>query len=141
MYEQSSFEPIRILGVIEEEVGRPRNDGTAGSALYEVPLRLSAKAPSEWATLFERVWDNPPQYSSMHRRGARVVGDRIILTRTTLDELERYHAATLKLVLDTVNASYIQHLEDASRQNERALRSEEEHRKNVSDAARRIKFD
>ena len=36
-------EPIRIIGIDEEGVTRPRNDGSAGSGLYVVPLRLNRK--------------------------------------------------------------------------------------------------
>src|SRR5207249_9211084 len=34
-------EPIRILNVIVDEVTSPRLDGTPGSALYAIPLRLN----------------------------------------------------------------------------------------------------
>ena len=60
-------ETIKIIGVIKEEVGRPRNDGTAGSALYKIPLRLSDTPSHRWAELFARNWDRPPSFSSMHR--------------------------------------------------------------------------
>ena len=33
-------EPLRIMGVVVDEVTEPRLDGTPGSALYRVPLRL-----------------------------------------------------------------------------------------------------
>jgi len=35
------WEPIRPIGIVKKGVGRPRDDGTAGSALYRVPIRLS----------------------------------------------------------------------------------------------------
>ena len=32
---------VKLVGIVHEGVGRPRNDGTRGSALYAVPFRLS----------------------------------------------------------------------------------------------------
>lgn len=48
----SGSEPVEIVGVIAEEVGEPRNDGTPGSAVYEVPVRLSRRPSDAWARLF-----------------------------------------------------------------------------------------
>ncbi len=36
------FEPIAATGIIEKEVGTPRNDGTHGRALYKVPSSCRA---------------------------------------------------------------------------------------------------
>ncbi|MGO8684369.1 MAG: toll/interleukin-1 receptor domain-containing protein, partial [Thermoleophilia bacterium] len=96
--------PVRILGVIVDEVSEPILDDTRGSALYRIPLRLSRRPSAEWAGLFQRTWDNPPRFATMHRPGIlRVQGDRIVLDGTTMDELERYHRDTLVLVLEQVN--------------------------------------
>lgn len=65
--EAKTFEPISIVGVVEDQVGHPRNDGTRGSALYEVPFRLSRTPPYEWAQWFVRNWDQPSRFTSMHR--------------------------------------------------------------------------
>lgn len=48
-------EPIKIKGVVKEDVGRPRNDGTPGSGLYEVPLQLSDLPSHRWAELFAPI--------------------------------------------------------------------------------------
>jgi hypothetical protein len=101
------FDPIRILGIAVNEVGEPRNDGTRGSALYEVPFKLSRRPPDGWAELFIPTWDHPPRWTTSHRPGtARVIGDRIVLTRTTIEEVQQTHRETLKLVVDTVNEEY-----------------------------------
>ncbi len=98
-------EPIRLIEIVAEEVGTPRNDGTAGCALYRVPIRLSRVGSAEWGRLFVQLWDNPPSFSTRHRPGiGRVVGDRIILDGTTMEEIEQYHGATLRIVVDRVNA-------------------------------------
>jgi hypothetical protein len=97
-------EPIKITGVITEEVGEPRNDKTPGSALYVVPFRLSRTPSPEWVRAFLDTWELPPRFTSMHRpRIATVRGDRIVLDGTTIEEVERYHFDTLKLAVAEAN--------------------------------------
>lgn len=139
---QETSGPIKIVGVIEEEVTSPRNDDTRGSALYAVPFRLSRRPSSKWAKLFVENWNNPPSYTTMHRRGiAKVRGDKVILEGTTMDEIEHYHAKTLKLALQKTN-------EEAEREEERErLRAEQkrkcelEHKDSVGEISKRLKFD
>ena len=132
-------EELRLVEVVTEEVGSPRNDGSAGSALYVVPIRLNRVPDALETTLLRRVWDNPPQFTAMHRHGIlRVAGDRILLDGTTVEEVERYHAKTLGLVLNEVNQSSAEH---QAREDAEAARKEEEesaHRNNVRDVTRRI---
>ena len=91
----SDFEPIRIVGIVEESVTKPRNDGTRGSALYSVPFKLSTRPPAEWAAYFPRAWDCPSSWTSAHRPGiCEVRGDTIWLNGTTLEEVEKTHKAT-----------------------------------------------
>lgn len=135
-------EPIRILGVIVDEVGEPRLDGTRGSGLYRVPFQLSRTPSPEWARLFEQTWDHPPRYSTMHRPGiVSVQGGRLILERTTMDEIERTHRETLKLVLQKVNDE-IAAREQAELSHEKQERHRrEEHQRSVQEAAERLRFD
>ena len=51
----AAFEPIKIVGVLADEVGKPLNDGTQGSALYAVPFKLSRAPTHEWSDLFVRT--------------------------------------------------------------------------------------
>ena len=82
----------------------PRNDSTPGSALYRVPLKLNRTPDTRWSRLFRANWDSPPSFTTMHRPGiGSVVGDTIVLDGTTIEELERYHAKTLKLAVDVTN--------------------------------------
>lgn len=53
-------DPIRILGVIIDEVTEPRLDGTHGSALYRIPFRLSRRPSRLWSELFSQAWERPP---------------------------------------------------------------------------------
>ena len=135
-------EPIRIIGIDEAGVTRPRNDGTAGSGLYVVPLRLNRKPSPLWAHFFPAAWDHPSTYTTMHRPGiARVSGDRIILDGTTMEEVERYHAATLRLVIPEVNRQVAAQEEVERVERERADAESRAHDEAVREAAKRITFD
>jgi hypothetical protein len=135
-------EPIRIIGVDEDGVTQPRNDGTAGSGLYKVPLRLNRAPSITWMRLLPAVWDHPPEFTTMHRPGiASVSGDRIILDGTTMEEVERYHAATLRKVIPEVNKRVAEQEAAERAKRERAEDDRRAHDESVRDAAKRIKFD
>jgi len=126
-----SGEPLRLAGVDEAGVTRPAGDGTRGSALYAVPFRLSGAPDSLWSQLLVQNWDRPASFGSMHRPGiARVVGSRIILDGTTIEEVERYHLATLKLAVDATNAGRA-----AQREQERQHREAQDHQRLQHEAA------
>ena len=136
------FEPIRILGVIADEVTTPRNDGTRGSALYRIPFQLSRRPSSDWATLFVEKWDHPSSFSSMHRPGiASVMGDKVILDGTTIDEVEKTHRATLILALRETNQLIEEHERTMFEQKREHLRQQEERERQLRKAAKRITFD
>jgi hypothetical protein len=132
------FEPLKITGVVAEGMGSPRNDGTRGSGLYAVPLQLSRSPSDIERRLLVETWDHPPRFTTMHRPGiARVEGDRLVLGRTTIDEIESVHAHTLRLVIEEVNRRAEQlaredHNQSIERQRQRGERDER---------ARRLKFD
>jgi hypothetical protein len=134
--------PLKIIGIIADQVSAPRNDGTPGSALYRVPFRLSYKPSQFWAEAFVKAWNMPPQFTSMHRPGiARIIGNTIVLDGTTLDEVEKYHRDTLRLCVDEANKGEELHMKEKERRGNEAIRQEVERRKQVSDAASRIRFD
>lgn len=136
------FEPIRITGVIADEVSMPRNDGSRGSALYRVPFRLSRRPPSDWAQLFVHNWNRPPRWTTMHRPGiASVVGDKVILDGTTIDEVERYHRDTLLLALDETNRIWVEHETRERRLAAGAEEQRRQHEQQIRDAANRLKFE
>jgi hypothetical protein len=138
----SPFEPVKIEGVLADEAGRPTNDGTAGSALYSIPFKLNCAPTHEWGDLFVRTWDHPPQYTTRHRPGiARVQGDRIILTRTTMEEVKDVHRDTLKLVVDTVNNEIAELMRKRRAAEDARQQHEQQHRENVQRIAGDIKFD
>jgi TIR domain-containing protein len=135
-------EPVRIVGVIADQVGEPRNDGTRGSALYAVPFRLSRRVSHDWAQVFEQVWNRPPQFTSMHRPGiARVSGDQIVLDGTTVEEVQRYHRDTLVLCVKETNRIITEHEHKIRMAEEEERRRSEEHQARVRDLSGKIKFD
>ena len=80
-------------------------------------------------------------WTTMHRPGiASVVGDRIILDGTTMEELERYHLATLKLAVAAANADRRQSAEQDESARRRAQEAAEAHRTTNADIASRMKF-
>lgn len=134
-------EPIYIEGIITDEVTIPRNDGTRGSALYAIPFRLSRKPSGLWKELFIREWNYPMSFSTMHRPGiASIVGDKIILNGTTIEEVQKYHRDTLKICVNEANRKEKRQLEEERTELERRRKQEEKHKKTVSEIANMIKF-
>lgn len=134
--------PVTITGVDTKGVGKPRNDGSAGSALYAVPFTLSAVPDGLWAEIFVQHWNNPPRFTTMHRRGiASVSGGRIVLNGTTIDEIENYHVETLRLVVEATNRDRQALAEQADRKREIAVARASEHERSVDEIAQRLKFD
>ena len=136
------MEPLSIKGIDSHHVGTPRNNGTAGSALYAVPIELNRRATPREATLLQQIWDRPPQFTLMHRTGiCSVSGNIVTLDGTTIEEVRDYHAETLRLVVDAVNV----HEAEAVRQDELrekdAADAAQTHEANVADVAKDIKFE
>ncbi len=133
---------IKIVGVDVDNVGSPRNDGTAGSGLYRVPLKLSGRVSALWAKLFHEVWDHPPQYTSMHRPGiGRAADDQIVLDGTTIEEVRDYHLATLKLVVAEVNRKVAEVEGQIQTDREQSAAEARAHEQHVRDVASKIKLD
>ncbi|MCK4344765.1 MAG: toll/interleukin-1 receptor domain-containing protein [Bacteroidales bacterium] len=135
-------EKIKIKGILIDEVSLPLNDGTKGSALYKVPFELNKRPDYEWIDLFIDAWNRPSRFTSMHRPGiASVYGNKIVLDGTTIEEVEKYHKATLKLAVETANNVLKEIKQKKKLKEEAEKRREEEHRKSVEEASKRIKFD
>ena len=140
--ESSPSDPLRILGVIVDEVTEPTMDGTRGSALYAVPFRLNRQPSSLWSEIFLHTWDLPPSFTSMHRPGiASVVGSKIILDDTTIDEVKRYHKETLVLCVEKANEEEARVLERERQEEEQRRQNAEQHRATVESIADEINFD
>jgi len=135
-------EPIKIMGIISEAITVPRNDGTRGSGLYAIPFKLSHRPSAEWAKLFVETWNRPPRWTTMHRPGiGKVLGDRVILDGTTIEEVEKYHRETLLVVIERVNAEIAELEAQKGRAAEAALQRRQQHESTVNEISKRIKFD
>lgn len=134
-------EPIRLLGVITDEVGQPRNDAHPGSGLYAVPFRLSREPTDIWVRAFIQAWEFPERFTSMHRPGiARVESDKIILDGTTIEEVEKYHLETLKLAIKRANETLVQEAVGRLRLEAATEKRRREHRAHVESVAKRLKL-
>lgn len=137
-----SLEPLRLIEIVTEQVGVPSMDGSRGSGLYPVPVKLSRRPTTRESGLLVQHWDRPAEFTTMHRPGiARVSGDRIILNGTTLEEVAQYHKCTLELAVAATNRD-----EQALQERDAAGRRREEgrlaaHRQHVEDVAKQITFD
>ena len=135
-------EPVRIIGVIADEVTQPLLDGTAGSALYTVPFRLNRIPSQLWSEVFVKVWDFPPRFSTMHRPGiASVQGDKIFLNGTTIEEVKEYHRDTLMLCVKVANEREEEFLERSRKEEEKRRIQMEEHHKEVQDGMEDLSFE
>lgn len=133
---------VRMTGIDTNSMTSPRNDGTPGSALYRVPITLSVSPDRTWAELFVRHWDQSSQWTVMHRPGiASVSGARIILNGTTVEEVERYHVATLKLAVNAANTDRRALADRDQAERERAAQDRRAQDKAARDVADRIRFD
>jgi hypothetical protein len=133
---------IELLEIDAENVGQPRNDGTRGSALYRVPIKLSGRPTQLWGEIAIRVWDNPPSYSTMHRPGiASIEGDRFVLDGTTVEEVAQHHAKTLKLVVERANQEARRVEQERETEKERKEQQARDHKASVAEAAKRVKFE
>lgn len=137
-----SFEEIKITCVIKEEITTPPN---TKSDLYAVPFALSRVPPAKWKELFIANWKAPLESTGMHRPGiAEITGDKLVLTRTTIEEVEQYHKRTLLRVVEKTNRDYQKWLVEQEQEKQaRAQEKErqEERRRHAADVADRIKFE
>ena len=139
--EDNEDEKIKVIGILTNEVTVPKMDGTRGSALYKITFKLS-RVPSElWENLFIQLWNSPPQYTTMHRPGiASVIGDKIILDGTTIDEVKDYHRDTLLLCVNEANKRMIE-IEKRNRELEQRKKSEiQSHYQGIQDVSKDIKW-
>jgi hypothetical protein len=138
----STDEPIKIKGIVIDEITEPKNDGTRGSALYKIPFELNRTPSYEWRELFINAWNHPPRFSTMHRPGiASSYGNQVILDGTTIEEVEKHHKDTLKLVAEVANKQLEEINLRKQQQAEKERIEREKHRKNINDISNRINFD
>lgn len=136
------FEDVKIEKILVEDVGVPDGSEGAGAGRYLVPFLLSRTPPTAWGELFVAAWDDPPEFTTMHRPGiARVSGNRVVLDGTTIEEVEKYHRKTLILACKQANEEYRRQLDKKSRDGDEAARKLAEHQAKVKAVANRISFE
>lgn len=134
-------EPIRILGIITDQVTVPKMDGTRGSALYKIPFRLSKRPSTLWKELFVHAWKSPPRFTTLHRSSiASVYGDQIILDGTTIEEVRDYHRETLLLCVKIANEEEAKILREEQLRKEREEANKNKHFSNVRSIADDLQF-
>lgn len=137
-----TFEPLNIIGIDTDNVGTPRNDGSPGSGLYSVPIRLSRRVTAEEGRVLEQLWDQPPSFTTMHRPGiARADGDRLTLDGTTVDEVASHHFRTLRLVVGQFNEHMTEVVKRRAQDEARERAMADAHRQHVREVADRVRFD
>ncbi|MTB35396.1 toll/interleukin-1 receptor domain-containing protein [Streptococcus uberis] len=134
-------EDIQILGIIADEVTIPKLDGTVGSALYKIPLRLNRKPSELWEQLFLENWKYPPKFTTMHRsKIAKIINDKIILDGTTIEEVKEYHRDTLKLCVELSNNQEKDYIRKQMLEEERKLQKIQNHMNSVKQISDEIIF-
>lgn len=139
---EPAFKPIKIIEVDALGIGSPRNDGTAGFGLYDVPMRLSATPPSNWVLLFQDEYGSPTQFSPQHGRGRVDFNhDRLVLRQTTIEEVATTHRHTLKQAVEATNKRFLKELDERAAKGKAKAEQEAEFKRRTMEAASRIRFD
>jgi hypothetical protein len=137
-----SSDTMEIDCIDVDNAGSPRKDGSPGSGLYVVPIRLKQTPSPTWASLFPGNWDHPQEWSSRHRPGiAQVVGDTIVLNGTTVEEVRDVHAKTLTLAVEATNEQVTAIAERERLACVAAERQRTAHEANIREVASEVRFD
>ncbi len=77
----------------------------------------------------------------MHRPGiASVIGNRIILDGTTIDEVKEFHRDTLKLCVNEANKRELRYIALKQQERERKAQQKAEHMNHVSSVIDEIEY-
>lgn len=95
------FEPIKLKKIIDEQSRRYED-----TALYEIVIELSARAPQLWQDIFNNLWK---QNLYMMKRNATANSYSITITCVP-DELQQSHVPELKRVVEQTNNEYQSYL-------------------------------
>lgn len=137
-----NFLPIKILKIVKDEITLPKMNGAVGSALYSIPFELNRNPDQHWINLFVSTWNRPPQRTNRHRPGiASVIGNRLILDGTTIEEVASTHRQTLLLCILEANEKYEYFISQRKQESTEMSKDQDQLRKSISDAADKIKFD
>ena len=139
-----SFEPIKLARVLTNEVGFPGESQDGSRNVYSVVFQLSEEPSARWGDYLVHFWDRPqvPYSHGHHRPGmTSVVGNKVILEETTIDEVEGFHLPVLKAAVRMANDAEARSVVEDQRRAERRRLEEAEHRRHVSEVAKRLPLD
>lgn len=132
------WKDIEVVEIVEEEIASPRTLLSDKTDTYSIPFRVSAVPPLKWVALFEKLWNNPPDHLQNHRPEiARLVGDKVILDDTNIDEIEAVHFTALQLIIDETNKQYADWLVEVEMYNQ-AHQAEQAFRGHIADVINRL---
>ena len=139
--EVADFEPIKLARVLANEVGFPGESPDGTRNVYSVVFQLSEEPSARWGDYLVHFWDRPqvPYSQGHHRPGmVSVVGNRLILEETTIDEVEGFHLPVLKAAVRMANDAEARSVVEDHRRAERRRLEEAEHRRHVAEVAKRL---
>ena len=103
---ETVFVPLTIVGIDVDGISTPKHAARSPGPFYNVPIKLSARAPSEeWCQSFETAFRRLAEPSLAGSGMVSVHGDRIIFMATTIEEVECVHMKALLIALATANSS------------------------------------
>jgi hypothetical protein len=126
-----TFQDIEIVGI--DENASTRSEG-ATSGLFNIELKLSCSAPSEWAQEFDRRWQ---QHMYLAKRRACASGSKISILCLP-DELESTHIPELKKVIVETNKHYRTFVSGVQAAHEQRLTAESRDKTLLQDLNKRL---
>jgi hypothetical protein len=130
---------INIIGIDHSKIASIPN-----TPLFKIYVELNQAPPSKWGEMFEAHWHRPRQWTSMHRHSiASVTGKYILLNGTTIEEIDKYHKATLKICVEDANKSYNAFIENELREKQQIefnKKKQDEAIELEKEKAKKIKF-
>jgi len=120
--------PIQLVAVDQANVGRPTMDGTPTELLYDVPILLSDSDTSrKWMEMFLEKWKKNPKTILDYIANKVSVGkDRVVVHKTTIDEVSDKYLDLLLEVVDGTNVDYQAYWDEEVRKCEKIERISQE---------------
>lgn len=128
----TEFNDIKITE-LDEKASHPSGEG----GLVDIVLKLSAAAPSDWASYFNAAWT---RHIYMSKRKASVAGSRLEI-RCMPDELQDDHIPELNKVIGETNSAYRVHLVEQAALDKAAAAQADADKQVITDLKESLKFD
>ncbi len=126
-----TFRDIEIVSI--DEGASSRSQGPH-SGLFNIALKLSSFAPSEWSDYFNQRWQ---QHLYMMKRRAQASGSSITILCPP-DQLEKDHIPELKIVIEETNRAYHAYLIRVQASEEERRKAEAKDKGILQDLGKRI---